>query len=47
MEITKNVKNISSEIEKGAEVIGKKVSEAFDNLASHFPFANLAKKREC
>ena len=44
MEITKNVKNIGSEIEKGAEVVGKKVSEAFNNLASHFPFANFAKK---
>jgi len=44
MEITKNVKNIGSEIEKGVEVVGKKVSEAFDNLASHLPFANLAKK---
>lgn len=44
MDITKNVKNIGSEIEKGAEVVGKKISEAFDNLASHLPFANLAKK---
>ncbi len=44
MEITKNVKNIGSELEKGVEVFGKKVSEAFDNLASHLPFANLAKK---
>ena len=46
MEITKNVKNIGSEIEKGVEVVGKKVSEAFDNLASHLPFANLAKKED-
>jgi HSP20 family protein len=44
MDITKNVKNIGSEIEKGAEVVGKKISQAFDNLASHLPFANLAKK---
>lgn len=44
MQITKNVKSIGSDIEKGMEVVGKKVSEAFDNLASHFPFANLAKK---
>ncbi|MCK9490880.1 MAG: Hsp20/alpha crystallin family protein [Sulfurimonas sp.] len=44
MQITKSVKNIGSEIEKGVEIVGKKVSEAFDNLASHLPFANLAKK---
>ncbi|NCO02554.1 MAG: Hsp20/alpha crystallin family protein [Epsilonproteobacteria bacterium] len=44
MEMTKNVKNIGSEIEQGVKVVGKKVSEAFDNLASHLPFANLAKK---
>ena len=46
MEITKNIKNIGSEIEKGADFVGNKVSEAFDNLASHFPFANLAKKED-
>ncbi|MDD2449380.1 MAG: Hsp20/alpha crystallin family protein [Sulfurimonas sp.] len=44
MQIAKSVKNIGSEIEKGVEIVGKKVSEAFDNLASHLPFANLAKK---
>ena len=46
MEIVKNAKNIGSEIEKGVEVVGKKVAETFDNLASHLPFANLAKKEE-
>ncbi|QSZ41079.1 Hsp20 family protein [Sulfurimonas aquatica] len=46
MEITNKVKDIGSEIEKGVEVVGKKVSEAFDNLASHLPFANLAKKED-
>lgn len=46
MEIRKNVKEIGSEIEKGVEVIGKKVSEAFNNVASHLPFANLAKKED-
>ena len=46
MEIVKNAKNITQEIEKGVEVVGKKVSEAFDNLASHLPFANLAKKED-
>jgi len=44
MEIVKNAKNITQELEKGVEVVGKKVSEVFDNLASHLPFANLAKK---
>ena len=46
MEITKNIKNIGSEIEKSVEVAEKKVSQAFDNLASHLPFANLAKKED-
>lgn len=46
MEIKKNVKEIGSEIEKGVEVFGKKISETFDNLASHLPFANLAKKED-
>ena len=46
MEITKNVKKIGSEVEKGVEVVGKKVSEVFDNIASHLPFANLAKKED-
>lgn len=44
MEITKNVKNIGSEIEKSVEKVGDKVAKTFDNLASHLPFANLAKK---
>ena len=46
MDIVKNAKNVGSEIEKGVEVVGKKVSEAFDNLASHLPFSNLAKKED-
>lgn len=46
MNIVNNAKNISTEIEKGAQVVGKKVSEVFDNLASHLPFANLAKKED-
>jgi HSP20 family protein len=46
MDIVKNAKNIGSEIEKGVEVVGKKVADAFDNLASHLPFANLAKKED-
>jgi len=46
MEIVKNARNITQELEKGVEVVGKKVSEVFDNLASHLPFANLAKKED-
>ena len=46
MDIVKNAKNITNEIEKGVEVVGKRVAETFDNLASHLPFANLAKKED-
>ncbi len=44
MNIVKSAKDIGSEIEKGVEVVANKVSETFDNLASHLPFSNLAKK---
>ena len=46
MDIIKSAKNIGTEIEKGVEVATKKVSEAFDNLASHLPFSNLANKED-
>ncbi len=46
MNIVKNAKEIGNEIEKGVEVVSNKVSEAFDNLASHLPFSNLAKKED-
>ena len=46
MNIIKSAKNIGTEIEKGVEVATKKVSEAFDNLASHLPFSNIAKKED-
>jgi len=46
MNIVKSAKDIGSEIEKGVEVVANKVSEAFDNLASHLPFSNLAKKED-
>jgi len=46
MDIVKTTKNIANEIEKGAEVVAKKATEAFDNLASHLPFSNLAKKED-
>ena len=46
MDIVKSAKEIGNEIEKGVEVASQKVSEVFDNLASHLPFANLAKKED-
>ncbi len=46
MDIVKNTKNIANEIEKGVEVVTKKATEAFDNLASHLPFSNIAKKED-
>jgi len=46
MDIVKSTKNIANEIEKGVEVVTKKASEAFDNLASHLPFSNIAKKED-
>jgi len=44
MDIIKNVKEVGSEIEKGVETGVKKGKEALANVASHLPFANLAKK---
>ncbi|MCF6331325.1 MAG: Hsp20/alpha crystallin family protein [Sulfurimonas sp.] len=44
MEITKTAKQLGTKIEKGAELVINKVADAFDNLASHIPFSNLAKK---
>lgn len=44
MEISKSAKEIGSKIEKGAELVVNKISDTFDNLASHIPFSNLAKK---
>jgi len=46
MEISKTAKQLGSKIEKGAELVINKVSDAFDNLASHIPFSNLAKKED-
>lgn len=46
MEISKTAKELGSKIEKGAELVVNKVSDAFDNLASHIPFSNLAKKKD-
>ncbi len=44
MDIIKSAKNIGSEIEKGASVVVDKLEKTFDNVASHLPFSNLAKK---
>ena len=46
MDIVKSVKNIGSEVEKGVDTLSEKATEIFDNLASHLPFANLAKKED-
>lgn len=46
MEISKTAKQLGSKIEKGAELVINKVTDAFDNLASHIPFSNLAKKED-
>ncbi len=46
MDIVKSAKNIGSEIEKSVEVATQKATEVFDNLASHLPFSNLAKKED-
>jgi len=44
MDIIKSVKNIGSEIEKGAGIVVDKIEKTLDNVASHLPFSNLAKK---
>jgi len=46
MDIVKSANNLGTEIEKGVEVAKEKVSEVFDNIASHLPFSNLAKKED-
>lgn len=46
MDIVKSAKEIGEDIEKGVEVASKKVSDLFDNIASHLPFSNLAKKED-
>ncbi len=46
MDIVKTAKNVATEVEKGAEVVKEKVGEVFDNIASHLPFSNLAKKED-
>ena len=44
MNIVKNMKEVGSDIEHSLESGIKKGKEVFENVASHLPFANLAKK---
>ncbi|MCF6173036.1 MAG: Hsp20/alpha crystallin family protein [Campylobacteraceae bacterium] len=44
MDIVKSTKNISTNLEKNIQSGLKKTKEVFTNVASHLPFANLAKK---
>ncbi len=44
MDLVKSAKEIGNEIEKGAELIVEKAGKTFDNIVSHLPFSNLAKK---
>lgn len=46
MDIVKTAKEIGSDVEKGVESIANKVANTFDNLASHLPFSNIAKKED-
>lgn len=46
MDIVKSAKEIGSDIEKGVEAVANKVTDTFDNLASHLPFSNIAKKED-
>lgn len=46
MDIVKSAKELGNDIEKGVEVVTNKLSDTFDNLASHLPFSNLAKKED-
>ena len=44
MDIVKSTKNIGTNLEKSIESGLEKTKEIFTNVASHLPFANLAKK---
>ena len=44
MDIVKNIKEVGSDIEHGIEAGLEKGKHALSNVASHLPFANLAKK---
>lgn len=44
--VESRAKELSAEIGKNAELVVNKAAEAFDNLASHIPFSNLARKED-
>lgn len=44
MDIVKSIKKVGSQIEEGVERGLEKAGEAIDNVASHLPFSNLAKR---
>ena len=44
MDVVKKVKDVAQDVKKDVEVVAKNVADGFDNLVSHLPFANLAKK---
>jgi HSP20 family protein len=46
MDIVKTAKEMGSSVEKGVETITNKLVNTFDNLASHLPFSNIAKKED-
>lgn len=46
MEVLQRAKQLGSKIEEGAGLVVNKVADTFDNLASHIPFSNLAKKED-
>lgn len=46
MDIVKSAKELGSEIEKGARTVVNKIEDTLDNVASHLPFSNLAKKED-
>ena len=46
MDITKKVKDISSELEHGIKEGVKKTKSTLANVASHLPFINLAKDKD-
>ncbi len=46
MSVVAQTKELSRELGKGVEVIGKKVSDVLDQVASHLPFSNFAKKED-
>jgi len=45
MKIIQKAKEIGSDIEKSVDLVANKTTEVFNNLASHLPFSNLARKQ--